>query len=69
MKGLYTTQIKTKKRPKKRNFRYISQSKSANSFALPVKDKEGNLFDFNDMKIEFVLKIYDGCEEGQGPCP
>ena len=29
----------------------------ANSFTLSVKDEEGNLFDCNDMKIEFVLEF------------
>ena len=42
---------------KKRTFLYISQGKSANSFTLSVKDAEGNLFDINDMRIEFVLEI------------
>ena len=42
---------------KKRKNLYISQSKSANSFTPSVKDKEGNLFDFNDMRIDFVLEI------------
>ena len=42
---------------KKIFFLDTSQGKSANSFTLSVKDEEGNLFDFNDMKIEFVLEF------------
>ena len=52
MKGLHATQTK-----KKIFFLDTSQGKSANSFTLSVKDEEGNLFDLNDMKIEFVLEF------------
>ena len=53
MKGLHATQTKKI---------YIffldtSQGKSAKCFTLSVKDEEGNLFDLNDMKIEFVLEF------------
>ena len=56
MKGLHKTQIKKKKK-RKGNFLYISQGKSANSFTLSVNDEEGNLFDINEMRIEFVLEF------------
>ena len=55
MKGLHTTQVK--KKEKTGNFLYISQGKSANNFTLSVNDKERNLFDINDMKIESVLEV------------
>ena len=55
MKGLHTAQIK--KKNKKGNFLYISQGKSANTFTLSVNNEEGNLFDINEIRIEFVLEF------------
>ena len=69
LKGLHTTQIKQKTKNKSV---YIFQAKSANSFTISVKDGQGNLFDFKDMRPDFVFLgnpvVYDGREEGQGSC-
>ena len=55
LKGLHTTQIKNKKQKKKSV--YISQGKSANNLTISVKDEQGNLIDFKDMRTEFVSEI------------
>ena len=36
-----------------------------------MKDERGNLFEFKDMRTEFFFGnpiVYDGREEGEGPC-
>ena len=48
---------KTKNKNKNKTNLYISQGKSANSLTISVKDEQGNLFDFKDMRTEFVLEI------------
>ena len=53
MKELHTTQIQ-KQNKNKNNFVHIPRQIS---FILSVKDEEGNLFDFSDMRIEFVLEV------------
>ena len=45
------------KKQKKNKSNQISQGKSAKSFTISVKDEQGNLFHFKDMKTEFVLEI------------
>ena len=57
LKGRPFKRVTYKANKTKRTNLYISQGKSANSFTISVKDEQGNLFDFKDMRTEFVSEI------------